>query len=365
MRKLWKMVAVALSFSLLLIGCGSGQSSESRTSESNGSSQAQTAPKKRVGLILGIGGLGDQGYNDLVYKGVERAKKELNIEFDYTEPKQISEFELIMRDMAGSKKYDVVIGVGFDQVDPMKKVSAEFPEQQFAIIDGNVESPNVASYVCKEEEGSFLVGAIAGLATAEGNTRGLSPKLGFVGALDIPLIQKFNAGFQAGAKLVNPKAEVIVDFVSGDQAFSDTATAKEIALSQNKKGASVIFHAAGGSGLGVFQAAKEAGFLAIGCNQNQIHIDPAHIFASMLKRVDTASFNVVKAACIDRNLAVGATTTLGVKEEGVGYTIEGAEFSLSPENMKTVETLRERIAKGEIAVPATVAEVEDFLKQVK
>lgn len=324
---------------------------------------AADSSAKKAACILGVGGLGDQSYNDLVYSGMKKAESELGIAFDYAEPKQISEFELIMRDMASSGQYSVIVCVGFDQVDPLTKVAPEFPDQQFALIDGVVDGPNIANYTCMEEEGSFLVGALAGLMKKNAATYGVADNntIGFIAAMDIPLLVKFNAGFQAGAKFVNPGITVLTDYVGGNNPFSDTTTAKEIALTQNSKGADIIYHAAGGSGLGVFQAAAEQNFKAIGVNSNQNVLDPDHIVASMLKRVDTAAFEIVKAACVDGNLAVASTTVLGVKDNGVGYTLEGSNIKVSAEDVAIIEDLRMKIADGTLVIPTTLEEVDVFL----
>ncbi len=318
---------------------------------------------KKAACILGVGGLGDQSYNDLVYSGMKKAESELGIAFDYAEPKQISEFELIMRDMASSGQYSVIVCVGFDQVDPLTKVAPEFPDQQFALIDGVVDGPNIANYTCMEEEGSFLVGALAGLMKKNAAAYGVADNntIGFIAAMEIPLLVKFDAGFQAGAKFVNPSISVLTDYVGGNNPFSDTTTAKEIALTQFSKGADIVYHAAGGSGLGVFQAAAEQNFKAIGVNSNQNVLDPDHIVASMLKRVDTAAFEIVKAACVDGNLAVGSITVLGVKDNGVGYTLEGSNIKVSAEDVAIIEGLRAKIADGSLVIPTTLEEVDPFL----
>lgn len=363
-------LALVLALTVVLAGCGTPQTastpppaSQPGTASTGSTPEAGTAGSGKAACILGVGGLGDQSYNDLVYTGMERAKTELGVEFDYSEPKQISEFELIMREMASSGIYDVIICVGFDQVDPLMKVAPEFPEQKFAIIDGVVEGNNVASYTCKEEEGSFLVGALAGLMSQNAEEYNLSATgLGFVGAMEIPLIVKFGAGYEAGAKYVNPGIDVQTDYVAGDNAFSDTTTAKEIATSQYNKGAGIVYHAAGGSGLGVFQAAAEGGFYAIGCNSNQNIIDPNAIVASMLKRVDTAAYEIIKAAVVDGNLAVNTEVVLGVADDGVGYTLEGSNIQVSEEIVSVLEDLRTKIANGEITVPATFEEVAPFLE---
>lgn len=352
-----KLIATVLAVLLLCSMATACAAPGAATTPANGGSA------KKAACILGVGGLGDQSYNDLVYSGMKKAESELGISFDYAEPKQISEFELIMRDMASSGQYSVIVCVGFDQVDPLTKVAPEFPDQKFALIDGVVEGANIANYTCMEEEGSFLVGALAGLMKKNAAAYGVAGNntIGFIAAMEIPLLVKFDAGYQAGAKFVNPAITVLTDYVGGNNPFSDTTTAKEIALTQNSKGADIIYHAAGGSGLGVFQAAAEQNFKAIGVNSNQNVLDPDHIVASMLKRVDTAAFEIVKAACVDGNLAVGTTTVLGVKDDGVGYTLEGSNIKVSDEDVAIIEGLRAKIADGSLVIPTTLEEVDSFL----
>ncbi len=362
MKKILALAIVSVMLlTLALSGCGGTQPAPAPASGSD--SGNAPAAQGKAACILGVGGLGDQSYNDLVFAGMEKAKNELGVEFDYAEPKQISDFELIIRDMASSGAYSVIISVGFDQVDPLIKLAPEFPDQQFAIIDGVVEAPNVVSYTCKEEEGSFLVGALAGLMKKDAATYNLKDnnQLGFVGAMEIPLIVKFAAGFQAGAQYVNPESKLFVDYVSGANPFSDTTTAKEIAISQNGKGADIVYHAAGGSGLGVFQAAKENGFYAVGCNSNQNMIDPEHIMASMLKRVDTAAFEIVKASVIDNNLKVGSMVVLGLSDEGVGYTLELSNVKVNDADIAKIEAIKAKIVAGELVVPEAMENVAAFL----
>ncbi len=371
MKKLTVMVLAVLLVCGMAVSCAAPGAAPSETPAGSAPAPEQTEqavqPEQtsatKAAVILGVGGLGDQSYNDLVYAGMKKAESDLGVAFDYAEPKQISEFELIMRDMASSGEYGVIVCVGFDQVDPLTKVAPEFPDQQFALIDGEVTGDNIANYTCKEEEGSFLVGALAGLMKKNAAAYGVADnnQLGFIAAMEIPLLVKFNAGYQAGAKLVNPQISVFTDYVSGNNPFSDITTAKEIALSQFDKGADVIYHAAGGSGLGVFQAAKEKNFMAIGVNSNQNVLDPDHIVASMLKRVDTAAFEIVKAACVDGNLAVGTTTILGLKDDGVGYTLEGSNIKVSDEDVAIIESLKEKVKDGSLIIPTTLEEVDAFV----
>lgn len=320
---------------------------------------AQSSPPTRVACILGVGGLGDLSFNDLVYAGLQKAQKELGIQFDYVEPQAISDFETYLRQMASMKTYSVIISVGYDQVEPLRKVAPQFPNQKFAIIDESLQLPNVVSYISKEEEGSFLVGALAGLMKKTTLTK--SSTIGFVSALDIPLLDKFYAGYEAGARYVNPSVKVIANYIGGNAPFSDITTAKEIALKQFSQGADIIYHAAGGSGLGVFQAAKEKNFYAIGVNSNQNTLDPDHIVASMLKRVDTAAYKIA-AASKEGNLVCGKTVVLGLADGGIDYTVEGSKVAVDMKILKIVDDIKQMIIDGRIVVPDEHTEVESFLK---
>lgn len=344
MKKLLAMI-MALSMVLSLAACGGNEGNEKN--EGSGDSD-----KIKAACVLGVGGLGDQGYNDLIYAGMERAKTELGIDFDYAEPKQVTDFEQILRDMSDSGEYEVIICVGFDQMDALMTVSPDYPDQNYAYIDGFIEADNIVNYTCREQEGSFLVGALAALMKADAATYGLADNatIGFVGAMENDTILRFAAGYDAGAKYVNPDITVDVQYVAGDNPFGDTTTAKEIALSQFNKGSDIIYHAAGGSGLGVFTAAKEADFLAIGCNSNQNIIDPDHIVSSMLKRVDTASFEIVKAAS-EGTLKIGEEVILGLEQGGIGYTLEGSNIKISEDIISQLKELEEKVISGEIKVP--------------
>ena len=346
-----KSVAVGLAMvmmaSVIFSGCGNAEKDSKKEAKDSAG---------KVGCILGVGGLGDQAFNDLIYEGLEKAKEELNIDFDYAEPTQVSEFELMMRDMASSGEYGAIICVGFDQTDALSKVAPEFPDQQFAFIDGTLEAENVVNYAAKEEEGAFLAGALAGLMKKDAAAYGVEDNdtIGFIAALETPILLKWNSGYMAGAQYVNPKINCLSDFVAGDNPFGDTTTAKEIAISQKNQGADIIFHAAGGAGLGVFDAAKEYDFYAIGCNSNQNSVNPEHIVASILKRVDTASYDIAKSAIIDKDLAVGTTVSLGLSDEGMDYTLEESKVPVSEEDIQILDEIKQKIVDGEIKVPSTI-----------
>ncbi len=336
------LLAVVMMFSL--VGCsGSGEKEEKEDAS------------MKFAVIFGLGGLGDQSFNDLVYEGMEKAKKDFSIEYDYAEPKEITDYETILRDMSDSGEYEVIIGIGFDALDSFTSIIPDYPDQKYALIDTALEGDNIVSYSCKEQEGAFLVGALAAYMKQDAATYNLenNHKYGFVGALENETIGRFAAGYQAGIQYVDKDADVAIQYVGGDNPFGDTTTAKEIATTQKAKGYDIVFHAAGGSGLGVFQAAKEEGFIAIGANSNQNIIDPDHIVASMLKRVDVAAYDIVESSLND-SLKIGEEMVLGLKDEGIDYTLEKSNIKVSEEIVKELETLKEQIISGEIEVPTEV-----------
>ena len=348
MKKALAFLMVVAIICTLFVGCG-----KTEAPAATGSNAPAAASNLKAACVLGVGGLGDQGYNDLIYAGMKRAEEELGIAFDYAEPKQISDFENIMRDMSNSGEYCVIICVGFDQMDALMAVSPDFPDQNYAFIDGVIAADNIASYSCREQEGSFLVGAMAALMKQDPATYGLSDsnKIGFIGAMENDTILRFAAGYDAGAKYAVPEIEVDIKYVGGDNPFGDTTTCKEIALSQNNNGSDIIYQAAGGSGLGLFTAAAEADFLAIGCNSNQNTIDPDHIVASMLKRVDTAAYEIVKAAS-EGTLKLGEEVVLGLEQGGIGYTLENSNIKVSEDIINKLSELEQKIISGEIQIPA-------------
>ena len=245
----------------------------------------------KVALILGTGGLGDKSFNDIAYAGLLRAQRELNITFDYASPMAIAEYEGMQTNFAKQVgKYALIIGIGFDQADALNKTAAAYPNQNFAIVDMVVDQPNVASLLFKANEGSFLVGVVAGMMTSTG-------KAGFVGGMDIPLIRDFYVGYRAGVLWANTSAEVLSPlFVGG---WADPNTAHEEALTLISQGADSIFVVAGKSGLGALQAIHEQGKIGFGVDSCQDYLY-AEIKASATKRVDLAVFEMIQAALLSK-----------------------------------------------------------------
>jgi basic membrane protein A len=316
---------------VLLAGC-QGEKEES----------GDGAERPTVGLVLSVGGLGDKSFNDSAYEGLTRAAEELGIEPIYGQPEQMSEDEKYLRQYA-EQGMDLVIGVGFLMKDALEKVSGEFPDTRFAIIDAVVDAPNVASLVFREHEGSFLVGAIAGLVTRTG-------KVGFVGGMDIPLIHKFEVGYREGAKYVKPDCDVLVAYAgSGPEAFHDPVKGKSLALSQFDRGADVIFQAAGSTGNGVIDAALERGLFAIGVDANQNYMAPGHVLTSMVKRVDVSVFSIIKDV-VD-GVFEGGTHVYGLDADGVGYALDEHNEDLIPADvLQEIERIKQDIIGGRIQV---------------
>jgi len=293
-------------------------------------------------VVFDMGGKFDKSFNEAAYNGAERFKKETGIAYREFEVTNEAQREQALRNMA-RRGAQIVVGVGFSQASSMEKVAREFPAVKFAIVDAVVDLPNVQSIVFKEHEGSFLVGMAAAMASKTG-------KIGFIGGMDIPLIRKFALGYEEGAKYVNPKIEVFQNMTgTTPAAWNDPTRGGELARSQFDRGADVVYAAAGGTGLGVLQAAKDKGRLAIGVDSNQDHIHPGTILTSMAKRVDLAVYDAFKNAK-DRTWKPGLRN-LGVAEGGVGYSVDQYNRSLiTPEMERRLQQARADIIAGKIKV---------------
>ncbi len=324
-----KLIALLSLMAVVLGGCGGKETTNTAKEESS----------LKVGIVLSTGGLGDKSFNDSAYRGLEMAKEDLGIEFKYVEPASPSEDEGFLREYAEAG-YDLVIATGFLMKDAAEKVATDFPEVKFAIIDEVIEADNVSSLLFAEDEGSFLVGALAAMMSETGN-------VGFVGGMEIPLIQKFQRGFEMGAKYINPQAKVGVLYTSGPNPFNDPVRGKENALSLIKQGADVVYHAAGGTGVGVIDAAKEAGVYAIGVDSNQDAIAEGVVLTSMVKNVDVAVYNTVKSI-IDGEFKNGLNR-FGVAEGGVGTTdYQFTKDIIGQDKINKVNEIAEEIKAGNI-----------------
>jgi basic membrane protein A len=303
--------------------------------------------KLRVGIVFDIGGKDDKSFNAAAWEGVKRAAKDFPIKLRDVEPGEPTSIEPSMRAFA-ERGYDLIIGVGFAQMPIMEQVAKDYPNIKFAIIDGVIDTPNVASLIFKEHEGSFLVGYIAGKTTK-------SDKIGFVGGMDIPLIHKFAKGYEEGAKYANPKIQVYENFVGiNDAAWNNPGKGKELAKAQIERGADIIFQAAGNSGLGVFDAAEETNKFAIGVDANQNWVKPGFILTSMLKRIDVAVYNTVRD--LVEGKFVGGIHLNGLENDGVGYALDNYNQALIPQTViDDVEKVKKDIIAGKIKVTDAMA----------
>ncbi len=303
---------------------------------------AAMAQDIKPAVVFDMGGKFDKSFNEGIFNGVSRFTEETGIEFGEFEVTAEAQREQALRNFA-RRGFDPVIAVGFAQAPALETVAQEFPDTRFSIIDMVVDLPNVQSIIFKEHEGSFLVGVLAAHASETG-------KVGFVGGMDIPLIRRFACGYAQGVKHVNADADVFQNMTgTTPAAWNDPVKGGELAKSQFDRGADVVYAAAGGTGLGVLQAAADSGNLSIGVDSNQNYLHPGSVLTSMLKRVDVAAYNVYKTAQ-DDSWAPGLQV-LGLAEDGVGWALDENNADLITDDMKAaVEAARAGIIDGSIQV---------------
>ena len=335
---------------LLLVGCGDSTKSDG----SAGGSANGKASGLKVGIVFDSGGRGDKSFNDSAWAGIEKAKADLGVAKDdvkSVDSKSAKDFVGNLSQLAESGS-DVVFAIGIGQDVALKEVAPKYPDVKFALVDGIVDAPNVRSIVFTEEQGSFLAGYAAALASR-------SNKVGFVGGKKIPLIEKFQAGFEAGAKTANPRITVLP--AKYTESWDDTAIGKAMAESLFSNGADVVYHAAGRCGLGVIAAARDAeGKLAIGVDSDQDDEAKGKVLTSMVKRVDEAVYNTIKDV---KNGTFGAGTKVyDLKADGVGLTdFRNTKDRLGPDGMAKLEAAAAKVKSGEYEVPTTLAAVPAFL----
>lgn len=343
MRKLLVFIGVLLAAHVVLLFVRPG-----------GAQTPSTEHKLRVGVVFDVGGRGDKSFNDGAYLGAERAMRELGADVRFVEPGEGSDREAGLRLLA-AQGMDLVIGVGFIFSDDLTQLAKEYPNVHFAGVDyalgtdaqGNTIEPpaNLAALKFREEQGSFLVGAMAALVSK-------TKEVGFVGGMDIPLIHKFEAGYRAGVRQVCPNCRVIAQYAGvTPEAFRNPGRGKELALSQYNQGVDVIFHASGSTGLGVFEAARATGKLAIGVDADQYSEAPGYVLTSMVKGVDNAVFDAIRG--VSDGSFHGGIYWLGLKEGGVRYVYDQNNRALIPPAVQQrVEQLKAEIIAGRIQVPS-------------
>lgn len=295
----------------------------------------------KVGLILAMGGLGDKSFNDSAYAGLMRAKKDFDIEIKYVEPSSWME-DAFYLEQYSENNFDLIIATSYTASDAIKNTAANFPNIKYAIVDTVVPGKNIASLIFNETEGSFLVGTLAAKMTK-------TNKIGFIGATDIPLINRFKSGYEQGAKYINPKIKVLTTYIGGDSPYNDAVKGKEHALSLAEQGVDVIYHATGNSGIGIFKGVEEKNIYGIGVDCNQDDIVKGKILTSMLKNVDVAIYTIIKDTL--ENKFQGKTYIFDLNTNGVGTTnFEFTKDIIGEENIKQLKQIQKDIISKKIKI---------------
>jgi basic membrane protein A len=372
MRKYLRLIAVIAVLGLVAAACGEDEEPAATGATGATSETGATGPLPgadvTVGLVYDIGGRGDLSFNDSAAAGLDRAVQEFGVQATELEPNQGGTNRAELLSLLADEGTDLIIGVGFLFAETICQAGNDYPDTNFGDVDGFIDEntancegahnltaeDNVASLMFAEEQGSFLVGAAAALKSTTGH-------VGFIGGVDIDLIHKFEAGFVAGATQINPDIEIDIKYITQPPdfaGFNDPAKAKEIAASMFESGADVVYHAAGGSGLGLFEAAAEysdssgSQVWAIGVDSDQYQTAPAelqpYILTSMLKRVDTAVYETIKAQV--EGAFEGGYHTFDLSVDGVGYATSGGFVD---DIVPQLEELKAQIIDGTITVPTS------------
>jgi len=311
---------------------------------------AAIAADFKPAVVYDLGGKNDKSFNEGAYNGAEKFKAETGIAYQDFEIQNDSQREQALRKFA-ENGFSPIVAIGFSHAAAVEKVAGEFPDTQFAIVDMVVDKPNVESIVFKEQEGSYLVGVLAALASKTG-------KVGFVGGMDIPLIRRFACGYKGGVKSVKADDEVFENMTgTTGAAWNDPVKGGELAKSQFDRGADVVFHAAGGTGLGVLQAAADADKLGIGVDSNQNALHPGKVLTSMLKRVDVAVYTAFKSA--KEGSFKPGVQVLGLAEGGVGWAMDDNNKPLITADMNAA------MAKASADILSGAVKVHDYMEDSK
>ncbi len=351
MMKRWRVVLaslliVVLSVSVLLSGCSSKTKQESTQPQTTQESKNKDF---KVGLVTDVGGINDHSFNQMAYEGLQRAAKELGVTVNVIQSKKMEDYVPNLTNFA-QQGYNLIIAIGFMMHDAVEEVSQKFPDTKFLIIDSEVtDRPNVSSAMFKTEQVGYLVGAMAGLMEKEkvGKVKGTNT-IGVVGGMQIPPVDSFIAGYQQGAKAVNPDIKIIINYTNN---FNDPAAGKQMALTEISQGAEIIFQVAGGTGDGVIKAAQEKNVYAIGVDADQSYLAPDHVLTSAVKRVDVATYDVIKDT-LNGNFKSGIVY-FDLKNEGVG--IGKVNKDVPQSIIDKVNQLAQDIKDGKITVSDKVS----------
>ncbi|MFT9487471.1 MAG: BMP family protein [Tepidibacillus sp.] len=340
MKKFFTLMLIfTLAMTTFLVGCGADKEETKKPDQQAQPDQA-TEKQLKVAMVTDVGGVNDQSFNQSAWEGLQRAEQELGIKASYKESKQDADYAPNMEQLLDEEN-DLIWGIGFKMGDTILAEAQKNPDQKYAIIDYAYDQTpeNLVGVVFKAEQASFLVGYIAGKMTKTG-------KVGFVGGIEGVVIDGFDYGFQAGVKYANPNITVLRQYA---ESFTDSAKGKAIANSMYQDGADIVFHAAGGVGDGVIEAAKEQGKFAIGVDRDQNNLAPDNVITSAMKRVDNGIYNIVKQLK-EGNFPGGQTVVLGLAEGAVDIA-PSSDKHVPKEILDEVNGLKEKIINGEIEVP--------------
>ena len=324
--------AVIMSASML-VGCGNSESKES------------TNKTLKVGMVADIGGINDESFNQSAWEGLQQAEKDFGIEVKVIESKQASEYLQNMESLL-DEDVDMVIGVGYTMKEDIQKQAENYPDKQFVLIDETYDiiPENITPILFRENEAAYLTGLIAGKMTKTNN-------VGFIGGIQTPVVSRFEYGYKAGVKEANEKSNVNVQYAG---TFSDAAKGKSIANQMYGNGSDIILSAAGGTGLGAIESAKEQNKYAIGVDRDQSDLAPENVLTSALKKVNVGVYDTVKEF-VEGKLTGGQEKVYGLKEDGVGIP-ESTQNLVPQDIIDYVNSMIEKVKSGEIKVPATEAE---------
>ncbi len=328
------IMMLTLMLTLLLVGCGKKAAPAQKT---------DSVKPIKIALVTDVGGVNDQSFNQSAWEGLSRAQKDLGIKASYIESKQDADYMPNLETLYDSKN-DLIWGIGFKMADRVLEAAKQNPNQKYAIIDfsyGDKTPSNVIGVLFKEQEASFLVGYIAGKMSKTG-------KIGFVGGMDVPVIHRFQYGFDAGVLYANPKAKIYEQYA---ESFTDAAKGKAIANQMYKNGADIVFHAAGGVGDGVIEAAKEKNLWAIGVDRDQSDLAPNNVLTSAMKRVDNAIYDVAKKMK-NGEFDGGKTLTYGLKDGGVDIA-PTTKKHVPQSILDEVSKIKADIISGKITTPSS------------
>ncbi len=342
MMKVFK--TVLLVFIVASVGMGISGCNKSVPEEA-AAAPAPVAEKLVMAMVTNQSGLGDQSFNDAAWEGLGQAEIKYGIERKVLESREQAQYVPNLSTLA-EQGASLVVGVGFMIKDAVAEAAEMYPDTYFGMVDGSVDQPNVASIHFRENEGAFLVGAIAAKVSKTGT-------IGFVGGMSTPVTNRFEAGYRAGAMTANPDIEVLISYAG---TFADAAKGEEMANPQYDQGADVIFQVAGQTGLGVINAAKKKGLYVIGVDRDQNYLAPENVLSSMIKRVDIAVLNAV-GMVVDGTFK-GGDYFYGIKEGAIDFATSG---DLIPADViEYANMLKGKIVAGDITAPATYEELEKF-----